>query len=144
MTANLTISVASRNAMIAAMIALVEAGGGAKLRIYSGTQPASPDVAPGVGNALLAEFALPVPAFTAGGNGLVQLAGPVLQVTAVATGEATWFRLVNAAGTGVVDGTVGLTTDPAPFPAIALNTRNFVIGVAARVSALNLTQPATC
>jgi hypothetical protein len=76
---------------------------GGRLRIYSGTRPATVATALS-GNTLLAEFTLSNPAYTAGTtDGVVTLAGAPLSATAVATGTATFARIFKSDGTTAVD-----------------------------------------
>ena len=76
---------------------------GGTLRIYSGAQPASPDVEP-TGEHLVT-LGLSIPAFNAANAGTALLrsisSGPVL-----AAGTAGWFRLCTAAGVGIYDGAI--------------------------------------
>lgn len=71
-------------------------GAGAKLRIYSGSRPASVDTAISA-QVLLAELVCGNPFGTA--NNATLTAGAIANATAVATGTATWSRLFKADGT---------------------------------------------
>lgn len=89
---------------LAAWLALCEAGSAAgKLRIYSGTQPATGGGGLS-GNTLLIEFTLNDPASSAGAF----VVSPAVSATASATGTAVWGRLVDSDGNAVADGTVGV------------------------------------
>lgn len=109
MSNNLKFSAALKNAQQDAITTAVGASG--KLRFYSGTQPASPDTAI-TSQVLLAELACSATFAPASSGG-------VLTLNAISNGSgtagagggtnATWFRYVTSGGTGVVDGTVGLT-----------------------------------
>lgn len=89
---------------LAAWLALCEAGAGpGKLRIYSGTQPATGGGGLS-GNTLLVEFTLNDPASSAG----VFSTSPAVSANATATGTATWGRLVDSDGNAVADGAVGV------------------------------------
>jgi hypothetical protein len=83
-----------------------------KLRIYSGTQPANASTAI-AGNTLLAELTFNATAFGASSNG-VATANAISDVSAAATGTATWFRALKSGGVDVTDnvydGTVGTAT----------------------------------
>lgn len=103
------ISQVSGAAMIAALGALANTGG--MLKIYSGTQPATPDGALS-GNTLLATFTFNTAAF--GAPALVSSNEEILAsfvattVVAAGTGTATFARLFESNGTTVVaDLTVG-------------------------------------
>ena len=92
----------------------------AKFQIYSGTQPASPDAAPGTPEVLLAVVNL-VPntvgaifddaATGTGAETSYIIANadnlPLSDTSADATGTAAWFRAVDLDGVAIVDGTVG-------------------------------------
>lgn len=105
MASNLRMSEAAVNAEADALAALVDNG---FLRIYDGTQPASPDV-PVTTQVLLAELRLGIPAFAAASNGII-VANPITSdISADASGTASWFRVFGADGTSPVwDGSVGL------------------------------------
>lgn len=81
------------------------------VRIYDGVQPASVDT-PITTQNLLAELELSNPAFDAAQDGTPggqALANTITDDSgANASGTATWFRCVNKAGTGVIDGSVGV------------------------------------
>jgi hypothetical protein len=96
-------SVAAKAAALNAWLGLTEAGSGpGKLRIYSGTQPATGGGTLS-GNTLLVEFTLADPAAVAGAFDV----SPAISADAVATGTATWGRLVDSDGNAVADGAVG-------------------------------------
>ncbi len=82
------------------------------LEIRSGTQPADADQAP-VGT-LLASIPVPADSFGAAAAGVKAKAGTWEDVSANATGTATWFRLLTSGDAGTtnttderIDGTVG-------------------------------------
>lgn len=112
-------TVGLRNAQLDAISAYV--GDNAKLRIYSGTQPASAGGALGVGNDLLAEFALGSPFANAAANGVLSPTLPG-DTTALATGTASWFRVISADGTTIgIDGTVGTSGTDLVLSAVNLD-----------------------
>jgi hypothetical protein len=83
-------------------LASAQLAGGA-LRIYSGPQPAGPDI-PAPGTALVS-LALSRPAFALavlGASAARAIAPGIVQ----AAGEATWFRLITPAGTPLYDGAI--------------------------------------
>jgi len=97
------------NAQADALNAQYNAG---KLRIYDSTggtgQPANADTAIG-SQVKLAEFTLPSPCFGSSALGVVT-ASAIADVLAIATGTATWYRVVKSDGvTGLQDGSVGLS-----------------------------------
>lgn len=75
---------------------------GGALEIYTGAQPAVNDLASGT---LLATVNIPTPAFDAAAGGEASKTGSWSGV-AVATGDAGWFRMKNAAGTQWQDGSI--------------------------------------
>ena len=95
------ISVAARNAGVDAITALLDGG---TLEIRSGSQPATP--ADADSGALLAELELAATAYDSAADGEAQLAGAPLSADAVASGTAGHFRLKDAQGNPVVDGSV--------------------------------------
>lgn len=98
-----------------------------QLRIYSGTQPASANAAIGSAgtNTLLGTLTMNATAFLASSAGVL-VANAITQDTAAdATGTATFFRLLNAAGTvTIMDGTI---SDTAGSGDMKLNTTSIVI-----------------
>jgi hypothetical protein len=92
------------NAEAAAISPLMNSG---LIRVYSGTQPATANTALS-GNTLLATFTFAATAFTAPVAGLLT-ANTIASATAVATGTATFARILESDGSTVVmDITVGL------------------------------------
>lgn len=92
------------NAMADAITTRIGTSG--KLRIYSGTEPATADTALS-GNTLLADFTLSATAFGAASSGTITLNGTPLTVAAAASGTATFFRILKSDATTVVcQGTV--------------------------------------
>lgn len=96
-----------------AVVDRIDLGGSAGfVRIYSGTQPAGADVAI-TDQTLLAELTLNFPAFGAasdaepGGRATADVDPTPQDVSANATGTATWYRVVTSEGDTVMDGSVG-------------------------------------
>lgn len=105
MANNLKYATNLRNAMLDAITTF--AGGSALLRIYSGTQAATPATAIGA-QVLLAELTCNATFAPGASGGVLTLNSVTSDASANATGTATWFRLVQSDGTTVVmDGTVG-------------------------------------
>ena len=139
--ANVNLSMAARNAANDAVLALIDNGASAgRIRIYSGTMPASPDVAPTGSNILLAELVFQDPAFPASSGGSANASTPIASVTAAGTGTASWFRCRDSDGAAVLDGTVGTTT---AF-ALQVNTTSFVAGVNVSINSLSISSPMSC
>lgn len=94
-----------RNAMGDAITTF--AGGSCKLRIYSGTRPATG----GTATTLLAELTMNATFAPAASGGVLTLNAITADTAADATGTATWFRIVKSDGTThVMDGDVGQGT----------------------------------
>lgn len=117
------VSTAGRNGALAVINDLVNAGSGAgQIKMYSGSQPASPN-SPATGT-LLATFTLADPAFEAPADGSIAVdASPDLSTTATASGTAGWLRFMDSTGTAVLDGTVGTNDED-----FTVNTTSIVNG----------------
>jgi len=77
--------------------------GAALIRIYDGSRPATG----GTATTLLAELTASDPMFGAASSGAITASAITADSSANATGTATWFRVVDSAGTFVMDGSVG-------------------------------------
>lgn len=125
-----------RNSMMDLITPLIDAGASnGHLRVYDGARPASPETAVS-GQTLLAEFDLTDPAFGAAVNGVIT-GGAIPLVTALATGGASWFRIVDSDDNAVLDGdvsSVGLGGD------LQFSTTNFEVGGEITITALILRQ----
>lgn len=105
----LTLTTALRTSIAELVRLAADAGSGAgKLEIRSGTRPANPsDAATGT---LLATVVLADPSFGSASSGSSTIADPG-SVNAVATGTATWFRVLTSADAACFDGKVTGTGD---------------------------------
>lgn len=104
MAKNTQLSYAAVNAQADALGALLDNG---YLRIYDGAQPANADTAVTT-QVLLAELRLGATAFGAAVNGVITANAISDEDAALASGTATWCRLLKADGTtAVMDGSVG-------------------------------------
>lgn len=103
----ITLPTATRNAMRDAATGRADLGTGpGTIQIRSGTRPVSAnDAATGT---LLATVTLADPAFVAGAAGVGNLTDPAA-VSAVATGTATWHRVMDSTGATAWDGSVTAT-----------------------------------
>src|SRR5438132_5414640 len=129
MANNLTTSIVSRNAELDALAPLANSG---KLRIYDGTQAASPETAIGA-QVLLAELTMNATAFGASASGVITAAAITADSDADATGTAAWYRLLKSDGTTVLwDGSVGTSGSD-------LNLNSVAIQIHAQVSISSLT-----
>lgn len=131
MASNPKFSAASRNAMADALTAAIGSAG--KLKIYTGAQPASPDVAVS-GQVLLGTLTLGSPAAPAASIGVITF-NPITQDSAAdASGTAAWYRLTRSDDTPVHDGSVGVSAAD-----LVLNTTAIVVGGPIAVTAFTLT-----
>jgi len=125
-------STALRNARLNQVTASVDAGSGAGLlRIYDGTRPATG----GTATTLLAELTFSDPSFGAASGGVLTASAITQDAAANATGTATWFRVVDSAGTFVMDGNVGTSGSD-----LNLNSTSISTGVAVSVTSFVLTE----
>jgi len=132
-------STATRNALCDAWVDRFDAGSGAgKIRIYSGTQPASAnDAAAGT---LLATVTLNDPAFDAASTGAASIdASPTLSGTIVATGTAAWWRGLDSDNNVVCDGSVTATGGGGD---LTLSTVSLVADASVTITGGTLTVPA--
>jgi len=130
-----------------AIVDLLDAGGAGKLQIWNSTQAADPDTAV-VDNdtpySLLAEITLNNPCFGAAADGTGKGTAtadvdPVpADTSANKTGTATWFRVVNNAGTAVIDGAVGTSGAD-----LNLNTTSIVSGATVSITSWTFSVPET-
>jgi hypothetical protein len=98
--------IATRNTAANAVANLVDAGAGSGLlRVYTGSQPASADLA--TTGTLLAVFTCNDPAFANAAGGTAALVViPALSTTGLAAGDAGWFRILDSTGATVLDGSI--------------------------------------
>ncbi len=128
-------SAEARNAACDAMAALLNSG---YLRLYDGSQPATPDTAIS-DQVLLAELRFGATAFGASVNGVASANAITADSSINASGTATWYRALKSDGTSAVtDGSVGTS-------GCNLNMNSNVLseGAEASVSAFTLTADET-
>jgi hypothetical protein len=119
-----------RNARLDAITTFVGASG--KLRIYSGTRPATG----GAITTLLAELTLNATFAPAASSGVLTLNAITQDSSADATGTATWARIFKSDGTTIcLDCSVGTSAAD-----IILNTVSLVSGAAVAVSSATITE----
>lgn len=139
--ANIQLALAARNAATSAIVGRVDLDTNpGRIKIYTGTMPATPNTAPSGGNTLLATVVLQKPAFAAASAGQATAATPIASVTAAQTGTASWFRMEDGAGNVVLDGSIGTSSSFA----MQVNTTSFVSGVNVSVNSLAVSTPQTC
>lgn len=125
-----------RNALGDLLTDLIDAGAGAgKVRVYTGTQPASADTA--VTGTLLVDIALADPAFGAWSAGAASASNPAA-VNATATGTAGYFRVLDSNNVTVMDGAV---TGTGGGGEMEVSTTAFVSGTPIDITAWTLTAP---
>lgn len=102
---------AARQAMGDAGVGLIDAGTAAgKIKIYSGTKPASVNDVVSGDSLLLAELTMNDPAFGATGTDGVATAGAITgDSSADNTGDAAYFRVEDSNGTAIFQGDVTAT-----------------------------------
>jgi hypothetical protein len=119
-----------RNAQLDAIATAI--GTSAKLRIYSGTRPATG----GTATTLLVELICSASAFAAAASSGVLTANAISSGTAVATGTASWARILKSDGTTVeIDMDVGTSGT-----SIILATTSIVSGATVSISSLTITR----
>lgn len=126
-------AITARNTMLDALNAILNSG---VLRIYSGTEPATPETALS-GNTLLAELTIGATALAAASAGAATFNAITADSSADATGTATFFRIFSSDGTTVrFQGTVGTSGAD-----LNLNSTSITSGGTVSVTSLSLTLP---
>lgn len=132
----ITLSTAVRNAIVDAVVALIDADAGAgTIKIYDGTKPAGPNTAITT-QVLLATFNLGVTSYGAAASGVATMAGTPLSTTGLAASTAAWFRIADNTGDPVLDGTCGTSGQD-----LNLNTLTISVGVNIQVTSGTITAP---
>jgi len=109
---------------------------GGFIELYTGSQPASPDVAVTT-QVLIAKLQLSSPAFTNAAAG-TKTANMIPSAVAVASGAPTWFRAYQSdSSTAVDDGSAGISGCD-----MTLNDADFVLGGAVTVTSWAVSMPA--
>lgn len=104
------------------------------LRIYDGTQPTNADTAI-VAQVKLAELPMSATAFGSAASRVITAAA-ITAANAVATGTASWGTLCTAAGTRVIDFSVGTSGADLNFDSVAFSS-----GASISVTSLTITLP---
>jgi len=130
----LRLSTVARNALANALKTSIDAGAGAgTIKIYSGSQPTTPQDAPT--GTLLVTLNFSDPSFGAAATGVITAAA-IAQVNAVATNTAGYARIADSDGNAIMDvdvGTSGAT--------INLNTTSIVSGGPVSITSATITMP---
>jgi hypothetical protein len=136
MALNPSLAVAARNGMLDTLNTAVGASG--RLRVYSGTKPATADTALS-GNTLLADLALSATAFAAAAGGSVSLNAVSDDTSADNNGTATWATITKADGTTrIIDGTCA--TSSADF---VIDNATIVAGQTVKLISYSFSLPAS-
>ena len=134
----LRINTSARNAACDGVVDLLDAGAAAgTLKIYTGSQPATPATA--ASGTLLATATLADPAFGASSTGVATGTDPA-SVTAVATGTAGWFRAADSDGNAIFDGDVTATGGGGTM---TLSSTSITSGGSVDITSLTFTMPAS-
>lgn len=134
MASNIHLKTTLRNTMLDTVNAAIGAGG--FLRFYDQTQPATADTALGA-QVKLAELALSATPFAAAGSGSIVANAISDDLSADATGTATWATFTTSAGVRVFDVSVGTSGAD-----INLNSVAIQVGAKVSVTAYTLSIPA--
>ncbi|HTJ17851.1 MAG TPA: hypothetical protein VL494_13820 [Steroidobacteraceae bacterium] len=120
-----------------ALVTLIDNANSGKLRVYSGTRPATANTALS-GNTLLAELTLGATSYTESG-GVLTASAIASDSSADASGTASFVRIVESNGTTpVVD--LGVTTSsPSSGNECQLNTLSIVAGAVVSCTAMTIT-----
>jgi hypothetical protein len=132
------LSVTARNTALDALCDLFDAGGAGTIKVYTGTQPASPDA--GVTGTLLATLTFTATAFAAASAGVATAAAITSDTSIDATGTAGWARCASGAGTAIMDLSVGVTGGAQQC---LFNSVSFIAGGTCAISSFTITCIAT-
>ena len=138
MTVRIAASV--RTAIVDSVKALIDGGAGpGKIRIYTGAAPAGPATA--ASGTLLVDIPLNDPSFDATASGTANAdVTPTVVGTAVATGTAGWFRILDSNNNALIDGAVTATGGGGD---ITVASTAITTGLTVTVTSLALTAPAS-
>jgi hypothetical protein len=135
------VSTSAASAGLNAILALLTSG--SVLKVFSSSQPATPDILPAAQD-LLATLSFSTTPFGAAVAG-VSTANAIAATTVERSGTATWFRISSTAagyptssGYGLIDGTASTAGSN-----MILNSASLSSGASLTISALTITQPQT-
>lgn len=133
MVSNVKYSTALQQARMADLVSNIGSAG--LLKIYDGTQPASPDTAVGA-QVLLSTHTCGSPFGPASSSAhpSVLTANAIGSATAGNTSTATWFRITTSGATAVVDGSVGTSSAD-----LILNSTSITTGQTVSITSLTVT-----
>lgn len=140
MAANPMVSMASAEAALNALLAVLNTGGAGHIKIFTGSMPATTETADS--GTLLSTLTLSATAFAnatdPGSTGLATAVANAItsDTNAAATGTAGYFRAYNGSGVCVVQGTVGTSAAD-----MILNTVSIVAGATVAITSWTVTLP---
>ncbi len=130
---------ATRNAILDAIAAKINAGAGAGvIKVYNGTIPTDANTAVG-SQTLLAELTFSDPCASAAASGVLTFSAITSDSSANATGTATWARILDSDSNVVMDVSVGSSGSVV----LTFNTTSIVSGGPVAITAFTLTVPTT-
>lgn len=138
MASNMFISATQAQAQAQAMNVYNTGFGSGTINIYSNgtTQPANANTALGSGAVKLAQFTLPATANNSITSGVITF-GSIANTSGIATGTASYFRILGSNGSTVVmDGNVGLS---ASTPDMVLDNTTITSGAVVSISSFTYT-----
>lgn len=130
------ISDAARNAMVDALVDLLDAGGAGALTFRTGSAPTNTTDADS--GTLLATCPFSATAFGAASGGTATAAAITSDTSVDASGTPGHFRAKSGAGTVIFQGSVGTSGADANF-----NSVTWVSGGTVAISSMTVTQPAS-
>lgn len=134
MALNPKLSVAGRNLALDTVAALLNGG---FLDIYDGTQPSDPSVAITT-QVRLSRVTFGNPAFSASSSGVATANAITDDLSAAATGTASWYRCMKSDGvTAVMDGSAATSAAN-----LNLTTVNIVAGARVSISSMSISMAA--
>jgi len=126
------VSIVSRNAELDALAALLNSG---LIKIYTGSQPATPETT--ASGTLLGTLTFPNPAFGASSAGVITANAITSDTSADASGTAGWFRALKSdATTAILDGSVGTSGSDMNLNSVAISA-----GAVISVTSCTITLP---
>ncbi len=129
-------SAAAANAACDAMTALLNVGGAGTIKIYTAGSGVPATVATAISDqVLLGTLTLSATSFGASSAGVATANSITGDTSADATGTASFFRLLNNAGTAVLQGLCGTSASD-----LNLNTLSIVSGAAIDITSLTITE----
>lgn len=134
MAHNVQYSIVLNQARLAAIVTAV--GNAGTLKIYDGSQPATPNTAVGAQTLLSTHTCgTPFAGASSSAHPSVLTANAIGSATIAASSTASWFRIASSGGTAAIDGTVGVGSG---FDCNVSST-TFTSGQTATINSLTIT-----